>query len=246
MWNTFVYNNETFLIKIVMAMPHKICLSNMVNFWTEELSNTEIVEKCKNFNPFLTTDDDTYVSHVLNLINNINNNIIVVNKVDDCINLECKTKIDSIIFKFNFSLKLSSNVSFCEELIVPLIQSIQYLENRQSQLCDLLVKKDEEIEQHVFEHGSIKRESVITEKFDQSQFIQNTATNLLCNLFRTTDDFHKSLIEKYGCPVPELLTVKVKEEEGTKKKSSKTRLVKKIIKHRNVKLNTLKVQKEDY
>lgn len=47
MWNTFVYNNETFLIKIVMAMPHKICLSNMVNFWTEELSNTEIVEKCK-------------------------------------------------------------------------------------------------------------------------------------------------------------------------------------------------------
>lgn len=38
-----------------------------------------------------------------------------------------------------------------------MIQTIQYLEKQQQKLCELLIKKDEEIEQHIFEHGGIKR-----------------------------------------------------------------------------------------
>lgn len=47
MWNTFVHNNETFLIKIVEARPYKISLSNMIHLWTQKLSNAEIVQMCK-------------------------------------------------------------------------------------------------------------------------------------------------------------------------------------------------------
>lgn len=38
-----------------------------------------------------------------------------------------------------------------------MMQTIQLLEKQQKILCDLLEKKDVEIEQHVFENGRLKR-----------------------------------------------------------------------------------------
>lgn len=38
-----------------------------------------------------------------------------------------------------------------------MIETIQLLEKQQEKLCDIIVKKDEEIKRHIFENGEISK-----------------------------------------------------------------------------------------
>ncbi|GLV41300.1 hypothetical protein CBL_04824 [Carabus blaptoides fortunei] len=130
-------------------------------------------------------------------------------------------------------LNLADASTFCKEITVPMMQTIQLMENQQKILCDLLEKKDVEIQQHIFENGELKRSNVVTEKFDKTALC--SSDNLCHNVFSKSDEFQKIIIEKYGCLDSTLL--KVKKEEKTSKKT-KLSLAKSIIRHKKPKIST--------
>lgn len=118
MWRTFIFDKISYILKINKDNKYKIYLTDLKNVWHAELTKQEICDRCKVnityihkihlfikflfqvLNPLIETDDETYLSTAISLLTDSNCDVTYNVIKSDTIQLECKSKMDEIYFKF--------------------------------------------------------------------------------------------------------------------------------------------------
>ncbi|KAJ8936338.1 hypothetical protein NQ314_012411 [Rhamnusium bicolor] len=98
-----------------------------------------------------------------------------------------------------------------------MIHTIHYLEQQQKILCDLIEKKDRELEEYKMEKGPISRTDLITEKFN-SNIMENTSEKLMLNVYGQSTKFWETFIKKHEDVEVKIIDIKVNSWNHIKKK----------------------------
>ncbi|KAF5304346.1 hypothetical protein FQA39_LY09725 [Lamprigera yunnana] len=216
MWEPIVVNGVNYLLRFILNSEIKLFITNLTNIWIEELSQEDLVNRFQELNPLFDTTElatNELVERVMVMVKDIGNTTITLMEADNLI-LDLKFKILESSVKFHFKLMRRNDNTYFNEFVLPMIQSVQYLEMRQKKLFQILEKKDKEIEEYELEKGTITRskyltclyylftsinlETLITNKFDRNNWMNDDPESLLVNVFGKSKEFYDIFSQKFG------------------------------------------------
>lgn len=208
MWNSFVDKDNNYLIRI--DDDGKVSLTDFKCLWIQEIPKLEMINDFKQLNQDYVGDDDESFSEIMSCVRNVKFVESLVYEEDVC-RLGIKAKTEDLPIRLHLILGKSEANSFFEEIMVPMVKTVQYLELKQNKYAEQLEKKDAEIQEYSIEFGTLKRKHLITEKFKRDP---KTATEgLMINIFTKSDGFYEALTRNHGDIqeiYPELREKKVK------------------------------------
>ncbi|XP_018564251.1 uncharacterized protein LOC108905733 [Anoplophora glabripennis] len=223
MWKIFIVESDVYILKIINNDGiYKISVSDLKEVWTKDFSIDDIITEFKKCNPNIVVETEEAVSQTLKIFNEMDNALVQINRTEDKIDLEVKSEVIGISdskFKLKYQLSLfKEDISkFAEEVTAPMIHTINYLEKQQKMLCDLIKKKDRELEEYKMEKGLISRTDLITEKFD-SNILKNPSDKLMLDTCGESSKFWEGFIDKYGDVEAKVMEVKVDPWNQVKRK----------------------------
>ncbi|KAJ3666219.1 hypothetical protein Zmor_001672 [Zophobas morio] len=198
MWKTFQHEDKLYMLKIIYEEDLELYLTDLQNLWIQKLSKEAVLLKFQECNPLFDIKIDEAVAEVVELINQIAEagNLILSTNGDE-LQLSAESEKSEVKIKFQFDFIKSTQDMFLKEVTVPLIQTVKHLEACQSILCNLVKKKDRELEEYKLEKGLISRDDLITERFDDAM-LNNIDDKSMMNVFGQSKPFWDSFTRQYG------------------------------------------------
>ncbi|XP_014226054.1 uncharacterized protein LOC106651877 [Trichogramma pretiosum] len=141
-----------------------IILTNLKDFYEENISKETIVSRCQDLNPAF----EEY--NVEEIVDNLLLDIPKYATTCSLDQIELESKIDDARFWFHINLKKCNPQKFNESLLEIFFTSFYELYNRYNQLTNIVNQKDREIEEYKAEGIKLLRSSMITEKFSKEVF----------------------------------------------------------------------------
>nr|CAH7752937.1 unnamed protein product [Callosobruchus chinensis] len=121
--------------------------------------------------------------------------------------------------KLELTLALSEDEKLKEVLTIPMIQTIDFLETQQKILCNIIQKKDRELEEYRLEKGTISRSDLVTEPFDLN-LLKTSDNKLLLKTFQQSKQFisHVNTYNKMEVPVIASLPESLQQKNSRRKR----------------------------
>ncbi|XP_018319260.1 non-homologous end-joining factor 1-like [Agrilus planipennis] len=202
MWRTISSDDKVYLIKFLFKDGMHMQLTNLEDLWEAKLSTKEFMKKFQDLNPHLDSFElSSIIKHVSSLVKDLPDNEIKIIKKGDDVHIGLKSKCDGITINFELPLNSLPKNAIIKGLIIPLMLTVQHLESCQSQLCDLLEKKDAQIHEYEIEFGELSKKSLVTEKFFRKVAFDKPPDNLLLDVFYRRS-FWEKMSSKYGIELP--------------------------------------------
>lgn len=163
----------------------KIFLTNLIEIWTETLSDETIFRKCQTMNPLLNLEAFDWKQLVLDMLNDIPQ--YVHRNVLEVTAYRIELRKDKGIVKLRFSLDLLKGTpqQLWESVTMPLCLSSMELVRRHKILLDLVKQKDEEIAEYKAEGAKLIRQYIATKPFSEELFHIDAAGAAATNFVNT-------------------------------------------------------------
>ncbi|KAF7267752.1 uncharacterized protein LOC143195915 [Rhynchophorus ferrugineus] len=198
MWKTFTHLSNPYLFRCeIEEDSFDLYLTNLENIWKCSSTDMELMESFKENNPLIEATSDVIKSDLLSIINAFDNeSISIVNEGNENCKLSLTRKSTNIAddIVYSFFLKPCKE-KFKQEVTIPFIKTIYYLEKQKEHLLKLLKMKDREIREYKVEHGEISRDELKTEEVD---IIESNANYLVLKVFQETSQFWKEFAQQNG------------------------------------------------
>ncbi|XP_056643548.1 non-homologous end-joining factor 1-like [Diorhabda sublineata] len=219
MWKIFIVKEDIFMLKFFKNVNnYEIFLTDINKIWSCRISESILIEKFKENNPAIETDNVESLRYTLMMLNEIDQGEVTVTIQDNILKLKIIKLSDFTTskFKMKFGLELheAKNELFTRIVTVPLVKTVILLEKQQQMLSNLLKKKDRELEEYQMDKGEISRADLITEKFQQEMLV-SSSDRLMLNVFgKYTDEIAK----KYGSTEEKVPEIEVESWNAVKKR----------------------------
>uniref|UniRef100_A0A1B6FZR2 Non-homologous end-joining factor 1 n=1 Tax=Cuerna arida TaxID=1464854 RepID=A0A1B6FZR2_9HEMI len=230
MWNKINIDEKEFLLKhITVGSAHKICITDLVQLWYEDVQEEQLLCRCKELNKLVEASDDVFHGYILSLLESEADDIVRSSTTaDDCKTLMLQTNLDGLKFRIKFFLKPGSSSEFYEEVTRPLLTVVAEMERRHQLLVEAIKGKDLEILEYKLEGGQISRKAVETTPFDLDAFstkcagdISTTKSVVITHPAQTFTPFTQDLMEKISAaPILPSRKLTSRQEKVTVKKTS--------------------------
>lgn len=190
MWESVKIDGNDYLISVERRDDTiRIFLTDLIDMWTETLTNEIVLNKCRKLNPLLNVDALDYNEIVLNVLKNLSNYIVEASVAY----MRLKVPVEDGWMKFDLNLTKSTAQDFWENVTRPLcISGIEFIRQRNF-LLDLIKRKDEEITEYKAQGAELMRKNIETKLFVEEQLrddIPNSDTVDCANAFRGIMNFH--------------------------------------------------------
>ncbi|XP_030756826.1 uncharacterized protein LOC115882741 [Sitophilus oryzae] len=213
MWKPFKTPEAIYMLRLDEQDENfNLILTNITDIWETHFSLEQLVEIFKKENPNIEATEDIVKTNLLSTIEELGNVNISLNYSDNELNLVLQPKCSDESLKlgvpnivYTFSLLKQDSSKFKNELTIPLIQTVFFLEKQQQVLLNLLKKKDRELEEYRMEKGDISRNDLKTETFHLEG--GNNSNNLFLKVFKEGDEFWKYFTDQHGKVEIDLLDV---------------------------------------
>ncbi|RZB39773.1 uncharacterized protein BDFB_006774 [Asbolus verrucosus] len=197
MWKTFQNDDQLYMIRIREGENLEIYLSDLINIWIQNISKESTLKHFQEANPLFDIKVDEVVAEVIDLVNNISDLSTEISNSNEALQLILKSQKSEFKIEFRFNFEKASSDAFLKEITVPLIQTVKHLEDQQKMLCNLIHRKDRELEEYKLEKGEISRDDLITDKFDES-LVNKIDDRTMMNVFGSSKSFWNSFVEQHG------------------------------------------------
>lgn len=187
-WKNLKINDETDHIICLTKENEswKVLLTNLIEIWTETLTNETMFHKCQTLNPLLNLEVFDWKQLVLDMLNDIpqyvHTNVLEVTTYR--IELRRKNK-DFGKLKFSLDLLKGTPQQFWESVTVPLCLSSRELIRRHELLLDLMKQKDEEIAEYKAGGAQLIRKYIATKPFSEELFHIDAAGSTASDFVKT-------------------------------------------------------------
>ncbi|CAG9795177.1 unnamed protein product [Diatraea saccharalis] len=124
---------------------YEVFVTDYLSIWYVRLPRLKFLQCLKDSNTLLHMKDDVMVNKAVDILSNPNDIKNANTKVETNSLTLTMTKQFGYTFKLILNLSEGSRELFFLKITQPLIQNIQQLKDNEAELCDLLMKKDQEI-----------------------------------------------------------------------------------------------------
>ncbi|XP_045209832.1 non-homologous end-joining factor 1-like [Mercenaria mercenaria] len=186
-WQPIRVDGSTYLLKYMFTTDsYKVLLTDLANFWHEELADQALQKRIKKLNPGI----EAPVTRILDQIKG------VLDKTQDdpntSIKLSFKREADSeerkvmlvlhselagMPFIWNFQCRPADKSMGSEHLILPLMAMVGELTRRQQELFKIIQGKDKQIEDYKSQGAKCTRKHIETPAFVETAFEMNMMTS---------------------------------------------------------------------
>lgn len=214
MWKTLVFEGNYYLFKVISANEEvTIYISDLQSIWRKQTSNEHLQQIFKQTNTLLDHEAPSVHNIYLLMLNEKNLENLTFDADSNECSLKFKYFIDELPVKLNIKLQKQAGTDYLNQITIPLVQTVQYLEFKQKKLETLLCQKDKELSEYKFEYGKISRKILNTEKYEADREMK---TNLVLKVFSEDNDFNRLFAEKHG-DIQQLFP-EIKEEKKPEKR----------------------------
>ncbi|XP_028048623.1 uncharacterized protein LOC114253721 [Monomorium pharaonis] len=170
-WRNLKINDEDHAICITKENESwKVFLTNLIEIWTEILTDEIMFHKCQTMNPLLSFEAFDWKQLVLDMLNDIpqyvHKNILEVTTY----RIELHKKENFGKLRFSLDLLKGTPEQLWESITMPLCLSSMELMRRHQILLDLVKQKDEEIAEYKAEGAKLIRKYIATKPFNEELF----------------------------------------------------------------------------
>ncbi|KAL0271842.1 UNVERIFIED_CONTAM: hypothetical protein PYX00_008809 [Menopon gallinae] len=145
-------------------------VSDFIHIWSLNLKNEEIEVIFKSMNPLIEAPTVKIVDTVLSLFEKIKSISKAYQIKDDILTLHLESDLFGVHFQFELHLKQQNAEMLFQELLLPMITVAATLQLRENKLIEIITRKDAEINEYKRENTPIKRNHLITKKFNADRF----------------------------------------------------------------------------
>ncbi|XP_072274120.1 non-homologous end-joining factor 1 [Pyxicephalus adspersus] len=176
-WKSLQIGECTFLCKVHFTdSAYCLLLSDLSSVWCEEAGAEVIQERSKELNKRLKAPISSFLSHLSRLL------LPLLDSRDDghyrfscqwtenTLMLHVKSQLSGLPFYWEFHCKEAAVSTVCRHLVQPLMCMTKALDCQSQELCTLLLRKDEEIQDYQESGAVLTRGRLKTEPFDEGSF----------------------------------------------------------------------------
>ncbi|XP_069588855.1 non-homologous end-joining factor 1 isoform X2 [Ranitomeya imitator] len=151
-------------------------LSDLSSVWCEEAAADVIQERSKELNKRLTAPISSFLSHLSHFIRPLLDSIektphsLSCSRAPDRLLLHVKSRLSGLPFYWDFHCREADIRTVCRHFLQPLISMSKALDAQCQELCTLLRRKDEEIQDYQEGGAVLSRDRLRTETFDDHAF----------------------------------------------------------------------------
>ncbi|RZF46698.1 hypothetical protein LSTR_LSTR002561 [Laodelphax striatellus] len=176
MWKQFILNKKLYLLRNSNDNGRfQIFITDLLSLWTEDLSEEELLQRCKDMNPLHEASSEILIQRINELVelNSSEVKTTLTENKNEQLELGVSSYLKGVIFKIKFLLSLGSPEMFFKQMTSPLIRMVEELQERQNKLFDLLNKKDIEIDEYKMGGMKITRKNIETTPFCKEEFLKS-------------------------------------------------------------------------
>ncbi|CAJ0932402.1 unnamed protein product [Ranitomeya imitator] len=160
-------------------------LSDLSSVWCEEAAADVIQERSKELNKRLTAPISSFLSHLSHFIRPLLDSIektphsLSCSRAPDRLLLHVKSRLSGLPFYWDFHCREADIRTVCRHFLQPLISMSKALDAQCQELCTLLRRKDEEIQDYQEGGAVLSRDRLRTETFDDNAFYKTFISKIL-------------------------------------------------------------------
>ncbi|XP_040296043.1 non-homologous end-joining factor 1 [Bufo bufo] len=176
-WQTLHIGDCSFFTKVHFTdSSYCVLVSDLRGAWCEEAAADIIQERSKELNKRLKAPISSFLSHLSQLIRPLLDskertpNTSSCTRTQGTLMLHVKSQLCGLPFYWDFHCKEASVSTVCRHFLQPLIAMTKALDSQCQELCTLLRRKDEEIQDYQEGGAVLSRDRLKTETFDENSF----------------------------------------------------------------------------
>ncbi|XP_024874454.1 uncharacterized protein LOC112456265 isoform X2 [Temnothorax curvispinosus] len=181
-WKNLKINEKDHMIcfqrKTKETESWKIILTDLIEIWTETLTDETIFRKCQTINPLLTLEAFDWKQLVLDMLNDIPQHVHTSVLEVTAYRIELRRDKDFVKLRFSLDLLKGTPQQFWEYVTMPHCLSSIELFRRHKILLDLVKQKDEEIAEYKAEGAELIRMALMVQKLTGMFFLTCQGMNL--------------------------------------------------------------------
>lgn len=180
-WQPLNIDGDIYLIKCKFTQDsYEILLTDLTNFWYEELSENSLKKRVQKLNPSLEATVSRILDQIRNCVENEDRgtNISIGFSEDEEGNpgkmlLKIDSQLAGLPFSWHFIGQSAEKEMASENLIIPLMAMVGELTRRQRELVKIMKSKDKEIDDYKSQGVKASRKHIETQEFVETAF-ENT------------------------------------------------------------------------
>ncbi|KAG9471371.1 non-homologous end-joining factor 1 isoform X2 [Eleutherodactylus coqui] len=179
-WQTLHVGDCSFFIKVHFTdFSYCLLVSDLSGVWCEEAAADVIQERSKELNKRLKAPISSFLSHLSQLIHPLLDskektpNTLSCTRSQETLMLHVKSQLSGLPFYWDFRCREASVGTVCRHFLQPLISMTKALDSQCQELCTLLRRKDEEIQDYQEGGAMLSRDRLKTETFEEHSFYKS-------------------------------------------------------------------------
>lgn len=185
-WKNVKINDEAHMICFMEKNESwKVLLTNLIEIWTETLTDETILQKFQTLNPLLSLEAFDWKQLVMDMLNDIPKHIHTCIVDVSTYQIELRKDKDFVKLKFSLELHKETPQQFWENVTMPLCLSSMELVRRYKILLDLVREKDEEITEYKAVGAELIRKYIATKPFSEELFHIGTTASTATDFVKT-------------------------------------------------------------
>ncbi|XP_075687187.1 non-homologous end-joining factor 1 [Rhinoderma darwinii] len=179
-WQTLHISDCSFFTKVYFTdSSYCLLVSDLSGAWCEEASADVIQERSKELNKRLKAPIASFLGHLSQFIQPMLDskektpNALSCSRTQGALMLHVKSQLSGLPFYWDFYCKEARVSTVCRHFLQPLISMTKTLDSQCLELCTLLRRKDEEIQDYQEGGAVLSRDRLKTETFDENSFYRS-------------------------------------------------------------------------
>ncbi|XP_053327767.1 non-homologous end-joining factor 1 [Spea bombifrons] len=176
-WRSLLIGDSSFLGKVYFTdSSYALLLTDLHSVWCEEAQGEVIQERSRELNKRLKAPISSFLGHLSQLMSpfleSMNDGLsgFTCHRGDGELTLKVKSQLSGLPFYWDFHCKEASVATVCCHFVRPLMSVAEALDRQTRELCDLLGRKDAEIQDYQESGAVLTRGRLKTEIFDEVSF----------------------------------------------------------------------------
>ncbi|XP_075174902.1 non-homologous end-joining factor 1 isoform X2 [Anomaloglossus baeobatrachus] len=176
-WQMLHIADCSFFVKVHFTdSSYCFLVSDLSSVWCEEAAAGVIEERSKELNKRLKAPISSFLSHLSQFICPLLDskektpNTISCTRTPDALLLHVKSQLSGLPFYWDFHCREADVSTVCRQFLQPLLSMTKALDSQCQELCTLLRRKDEEIQDYQEGGAVLSRDRLRTETFEEDAF----------------------------------------------------------------------------
>lgn len=217
-WQPISFEEKTYLIKFCFTQSsYEVILTDCVNFWHEDLSDSALKKRVKKLNPGI----EAPLTRILDQIQAVLDKSIAdtgsalklsfqdgAGDGDHSVVMTITSKLAGLPFTWKFTCHSADKSLASDHLILPLMAMVAELSRRQQELLKIIQNKDKEIDDYKSQGAKVSRKHIETVPFVETAFEMNMMTSkgfedqvqnfLSCTFEAKGQDLYRQVMSKHA------------------------------------------------